>query len=124
MLNFPFNNPIKKSLSDYIKLSSIISMNKMKERYNTATKEPFKIDYNVNFCDLSDFSSNCESDCDAHRGSSEDDDDHDDDDDNKYIMSKNNKYTRFFVFSLIGTGSIISLSFIFYKIYILYRVYK
>lgn len=119
MLNFPFHNPVKKSMSEYIKMSNIISCNKMKERYNNnnSKKNPLTIKYDVNFCDLSDFStSSCGSEC--------DDDDNGDDDEDKNIIAKNNKYTRIFILSLIGTGSIISLSFAFYKIYILYRVYK
>jgi hypothetical protein len=117
MINFPFYNPVKKSISEYIKISNIISCNEMKERYNNNSKKnPFNVKYDVNFCDLSDFSSSHESDC--------DDDDNGDDDEDKNIIAKNNKYTRFFILSFIGTGTIISLSFAFYKIYILYRVYK
>ena len=118
MLNFPFYNPMKKSLNDYIKLSNTISMNKMKERYSKIkSKEHAKIQYNINCCDLSDFSdfstisTNYESDC--------DDSDHDND---KKLVEKNNQYTRWFILYFIGTGSIISLSFVFYKIYILYII--
>jgi hypothetical protein len=107
MLNFPFNSPIKKSLDDYIKLSNIISMNKMKERYENKTLVKSE-DYNINFCELSDFSSSCENDSDEY------------DSDDENMAKKNNKYFKYLILSFIGTGSIISLSFAFYKIYILY----
>ena len=116
MLNFPFYNPMKKSLNDYIKLSNTISMNKIKERYSKInSKEHAKIEYNIDFCDLSDFSSNYESDCDDSYDDSYDDND-------KKLVERNNQYTRWFMLSFIGTGTIISLSFVFYKIYILYII--
>jgi hypothetical protein len=109
MINFPFYNPAKNSLHEYIKHSNNNSLNKLKEKYDKSivVKEPLKLDYKIDFCDLSDFSTS-----DYHD---------DDDDDDKNVISKNNKYMRFFILSCIGTGSIISLYFVFYKIYIYYR---
>jgi len=51
MLSFPFYNPLEKNLSDYIKLSNDISMNKLKERYSK--KPPYKIKHD--FTSLSDY---------------------------------------------------------------------
>ena len=51
MLSFLFHNPVKKNLSDYIKLSNDISINKLKERYSIKTL--YKINYD--FTSLSDY---------------------------------------------------------------------
>jgi hypothetical protein len=51
MLSFLFHNPVKKNLSDYIKLSNDISINKLKVRYSIKT--PYKINYD--FTSLSDY---------------------------------------------------------------------
>jgi hypothetical protein len=106
MINFPFYNPIKKTLSDYIKLSNDISMNKMKERYKNHSLK--------NDCILKNFSSNYENDC-------RDDDNNDDNNHDKNFLVEN-KILKVFVLSFIGTGCIFSLSFVFYKIYILYII--
>ena len=45
MLGFPFHNPVKKNISDYIKLSNDISMQKLKDRYSV--KSPYKINYDL-----------------------------------------------------------------------------
>ena len=45
MLGFPFHNPVKKIISDYIKLSNDISMQKLKDRYSV--KSPYKIKYDL-----------------------------------------------------------------------------
>ena len=56
MLSFPFNNPVKKNISDYVKLSNDISIQKLKKRHSE--KLPYKINYDLTLSDYENTNKN------------------------------------------------------------------
>jgi hypothetical protein len=107
MFNFPFYRPIviNKNLKDYIKKSNDDYLNNIKKKYilNNMNKE-HKSDYEFNFCDLSDCGSDCSGTSDTTDSSQ------------ICIYNRNNYFS--FILAILGGTSIVSLSLLYYNVYI------